>query len=76
MQYFLVNQKGMALSQFVGNDLTKNARQLRFRQRDWYLYGSPEEAIAHKSYILRECSESTKKMAEKLSVSTECLQNP
>jgi hypothetical protein len=75
MGYFLVNQKGMALSQFVGNDLTRNAKQLRFRQRDWYLYGSPEEAIAHKSYIISRGSEDTKIAAEKLSVSTECLQN-
>jgi hypothetical protein len=75
MGYFLVNQKGMALSQFAVNDLTPKARQLRFHQHDWYLYGSPEEAIAHRSYIIREGNESTKKAAEKLSVSTECLQN-
>jgi len=75
MNYFLVNSKGMALSQFVGNDLTLNAKQLYFRKNDWYAYSTAKEAEKHKSYILQECNEKVKRAALKLTVSNECAQH-
>lgn len=70
MSFYLIHPKnGKALSQFVGNDKTPNAKQLYFRKNDWYCYSTIEEAQKHKDYIIREANDRVKKVASRLIIS-------
>ena len=77
MTFYLVNASGKALSQIEDGDLTErgSARQLKFRNRDWYSYPSAEEAENHKESIVRRAHEKSKKAARRLVVATTCQQN-
>jgi len=73
MNYFLVNPKGMALSQYNFNDIT-GAKQLRFRKNDWYSYSSIEEAEKYREFIMTRGNVTSKKEAMRLDVSMACNQ--
>jgi len=69
MNYFIVNEKGKALSSFYPNDLSGRS-QLSFRNDNAMIFDTIEGAESHINYIQSSASGRTKSQALRLRVST------